>query len=183
MDTQLDSLRDLLDESERELVGDVETYGFHTVTVGQSENDAAARPEWREVPDWTYTVGLWATFGHPEFVVFGLEPEIARALVWDLVRGIASGRTFEPDRVYRDALPRFDGQPCAFSVVDRGWLRSLFGFGIWFYRGQEFKVLQYRWPDRNGRFAWEHDVLGHVRAAQPDLSSPLAHPEAPPPPA
>jgi hypothetical protein len=77
----LDDPRDDLSESDRALVEDVERYGFHYITVGQSDADAEDLPDWQDVPDWTYSIGLYVSFGHPEIVVFTLDSEIAGPLL------------------------------------------------------------------------------------------------------
>jgi hypothetical protein len=65
----LDDPRDDLSESDRALAEDLEKYGFHYITVGQSAADAEEFPDWEEVPDWTYSIGLYVSFGHPEIVI------------------------------------------------------------------------------------------------------------------
>ena len=167
----LDAPREALSPLERELVDNVERYGFHSIAVRQTEQDRIDRPQWRDVRPWTYTIGVNASLGHPDFVVFSLETEFTEPLFWDLVRGIEDGRTFTPGLIYDDVLPSFPGQRCAFDRVAREWFPSLFGFARWFYCRDDFEVLQYLWPDRNGRFAWEEDVRHEVREAQPDLTA------------
>jgi hypothetical protein len=173
----LDAAREALSPVERELVENVERYGFHSIAVRQTEQDQVDQPRWQHVPPWTYTIGLNASLGHPDFVVFPLETEFAYPLFWDLVREIEGSRTFEPGTVYKDLLPSFPGQEFAFEPVAVEWFPALFG---WFYVGDNFGVLQYLWPDRNGRFAWEDDVRAQVREAQPDLIAPPSAPGEPP---
>jgi hypothetical protein len=179
--TVLDDPRVGLSEADRELVDNVEQYGFHWMSIGESAQDALDLPEWRDVPSWSFTVGLYATYGHPEFVAFTLDDEIVGTLFWDLVREIEGGRQFEPGKVYDDALPAFEGQRCAFESVSPGWTPMLFGYADWFYKGREFPVLQYLWPDRNGHFVGDDGVTDAVREAQPILVEPPASAEAPPP--
>jgi hypothetical protein len=180
--TVLDDPRDGFSEAEREVINDVEEFGFHWISVGLSEQDVLDSPEWRDVPGWSYTIGLYATCAHPELVVFTLDDEIVGALFWDLARQIAAGRTFEAGEVYEDVLPSFDGQTCSFELVSSGWARGLFGWAEWFYKGERFPVLQYLWPDRHGNFVTDDDVLATVRESQPLLIEAPAYEGAPPPP-
>jgi hypothetical protein len=179
--TVLDDPRDGFSDAEREVIDDVEEYGFHWISVGQSEQDNLDSPEWREVPGWSYTIGLYAMYAHPELVVFTLDDEIVGGVFWDLARQIAAGRTFETGGVYEDALPSFDGQSCSFELVSPGWAPELFGWAQWFYKGERFPVLQYLWPDRHGKFATDDGVLAAVRESQPLLVDAPAHEGAPPP--
>jgi hypothetical protein len=98
------------------------------------------------------------------------------------VRGIEAGQRFEPGRIYEDALASFPGQTCSFEAVSNAWAPSLFGYARWFYKGAEFPVLQYVWPDRNGCFAWEEGATEALRDAQPILTAPPVRESAPPPP-
>jgi Domain of unknown function (DUF4262) len=180
--TVLDDPRDGFSEDERKVIEDVEEFGFHWISVGQSEQDALDSPEWRDVPGWSYTIGLYARCAHPELVVFTLDNEIVGALFWDLARQIAAGRKLEAGEVYEDALPSFDGQTCSFELVSSGWAPELFGWAEWFYKGARFPVLQYLWPDRHGKFATDDDVLAAVRESQPTLVEAPAYEGAPPPP-
>jgi len=173
-----DDLSDL-SVSAQDMLNDVSTHGFHIVAVYPvAEPDPDWIP-WDHVPHWAYTVGLFLTYGHPELVAFALDDETTSAVFWDLAREIERGRSFEPGRVYEDALPSFDG-PCAFEPVDSQWAPSLFGRADWFYKDRGFPIHQYLWPDRNGRWIWEQEVAETIRGAQPDLTRPPSGPHVPP---
>ena len=45
-------------------------------------------------PPFVYSVGLMQTCNHPEFIVFGIDPSHAHALLTALVREIRTGRSF-----------------------------------------------------------------------------------------
>jgi hypothetical protein len=112
-------------------------------------------PDWNDIPDWSYTIGLYASCGHPEIVVFELERDFVHTLLWDLAGSIQAGNRFEPGQLFDDVLPSFEGQTFMFERVSPGSIPALFGWGSWFYKYEEFPVLQYLWPDRNGPFMWE----------------------------
>jgi Domain of unknown function (DUF4262) len=171
--TALDAPRSMLDDHERAVVQNVERHGFHIVVVQQSDEDAASQPEWREVPDWTYSVGLYLTFGVPEVVVFSLPSETATTVLWDIARAARDGRTFASRQVHVDGLPSFLGQRFSFEEVDDAWSESLFGWARWFY-GAAFTIpiRQYLWPDARGRFAWDDGVSDHICQAQRRLLYP-----------
>jgi len=188
--TALDGPRDGQVPARLKLLDDVETHGFHIMVVQQSlaqehghrlsaaDEERASR--WSNVPDWSYTIGLYHSYGHPEIVAFALGDDIIKELCWDLARQIQAGRTFAPGMAYKDVLPSFEGQRCAFETVSPAWIPSLLGFARWFYRGTDFPVLQYLWPDRFGRFAWEKEATETILAVQPVLSEPPADEDAPP---
>jgi Domain of unknown function (DUF4262) len=179
--TMLDESAEGLSEDDRELLENVKQYGFHWFSIGQSDEDRIDFPEWRDVPGWSYTIGLHASYGHPEIVVFELENDIVGAVFWDLSELIEAGNKVEAGQIYDDVLPSFEGQRFVFEQVSPGWIPSLFGFASWFYKHQDFPVLQYLWPARNGLFVWEAGAAETIRKAQPVLTEPPREEESPPP--
>lgn len=169
-----------LDAEDRAFADDVREHGFRWIRVGESEQDALNFPEWRDTPAWSYTIGLYGSFGHPELVAFWLEREIAGALFWDLADAIKAGRTFRPGEIYSDALPSFDGQRFSLEAVSPDWIPSLFGTASWFYKGADFPIFQYLWPDRSERFVWEPEVTEDLYDVQPDLTEAPEYDDAPP---
>jgi Domain of unknown function (DUF4262) len=67
---------------EEEIDEVVRKYGWY----GASINDAA--------PPFLYSIGLMRTCNHPEFIVFGLEPDSGHALLSGLVDRIRAGQSF-----------------------------------------------------------------------------------------
>ncbi|UOQ69183.1 DUF4262 domain-containing protein [Hymenobacter volaticus] len=55
-------------------------------------------------PPFSYTVGLYATFGYPEVVLSGLNQELAHALLNDMGEDAARGIQRQPDVLYEDVL-------------------------------------------------------------------------------
>src|SRR5438445_2063170 len=51
-------------------------------------------------PPFTYTIGLMETCRHPEFIIFGLEPDNAHALFSGLIRDIRAGQSYAEPGVY-----------------------------------------------------------------------------------
>ena len=58
---------------------------------------------WAEAePQFSYTVGLFATFGNPEVVIFGLANDVAMAILNDIGSDVAKGVIREPEMQYDD---------------------------------------------------------------------------------
>lgn len=172
---------DDLDESDRQLIDDVREYGFHQIHVAQAVGDPYPTPEWGDVPNWTYTIGFYASAGHPELVMFSLDHETAASVAWDIFRAVQSGRRFEPYTIYDDVLPTFEEGQCSFEPVSPEWAPSLFGAARWFYKRQDFPVLQYLWPDKAGRFPWDDNADPVTRSWFPRLTESPEYEDAPPP--
>src|SRR5262245_40705025 len=177
----LEESTEALSADDRELVESVRQHGFHWFSVGQAEEDLLEFPDWSDVPNWSYTVGLYALYGHPEIVVFELESDIVGALFWDLLELIQTGQSFEPGQLYDDVLPSFEGQRFMFEPVSPGWISALFGTASWFYKHENFPVMQYLWPDNTNLFVGEPGAAERLRDAQPVLTEPPDADRSPPP--
>lgn len=133
---------DGLDESDRKLLSDINRVGWHVVMI----------PEEDGTPGWSFSVGLFKTFGHPEVVVFGLPLELSQEVINGLGTEIKKGTMFESGKEYSEIL---EGVQCTFRPVDLRWYRPFLGYAGWYYRSFEFPVLQCIWPDKEQNYPWE----------------------------
>lgn len=132
-----------LDATDRNLLADVEKYGWHCLHVHDEG----------ELPYWSFSIGVFQSWRHPEFVVFGLPDTVAHDLLHELVERAKAGETFSHGREYDDVL---EGFGCRFVRVDPQWYSQFLGYAQWFYETEDgFPVLQLVWPDKHGRYPWE----------------------------
>ena len=131
------------DENDRTLLSKVEQHGWHLVGIGSSN----------EEPAYVFSVGLYHTFGHPEVCIFGLtDCETMAAILNAIGNEVKEGRRFEIGTRLSDILIQND---LVLQNVDDSLYFNYFGYARWFYRGNNFPLLQCVWPDRNNRFPWE----------------------------
>lgn len=71
----------MLDAAERKIVQDVQQFGWHCLGIAADE----------EGPSFSYTIGLQATFRHPEIIIVGLAPQIAYTVLQTAVGVISVG--------------------------------------------------------------------------------------------
>lgn len=116
------------------------------------------------VPGWSYTVGLFKTFGSPEIIVIGLEEEVALSLLNRVANLLENGRRFHEGDRQCDLLSTVE---CEFRHVERRWVRHVMGYGAGFYGRDTFPVLQCVYPDLNNRFPWDVNLSKEWRARQP----------------
>ena len=142
---------------EEKLVGDVTAHGWHVVKVAEDDQG----------PGFTYTVGLWQSFRHPEVILVGLPGETAHVILNDLGEAVRRGEHFEAGTESEVFL---EGYPVTFRPVpeDRQW--PYFGFARWFYDGGAFPALQLVFPDREHRWPWQDGVAAGFRAQQPVIA-------------
>jgi hypothetical protein len=123
-------------------------------------------------PTFSYTVGLYRTHKHPELVVFGVSPEVAKTILNRVAfRFAKEGEPIVPGVRYDEIL---EGFPVVFVTAGQDGVDSHLYAYEWFYKGQTPPVLQMVWPDTDGRFPWEDGFDRRFDAAQPLLGTPPA---------
>jgi hypothetical protein len=117
-------------------------------------------------PGWTYSIGLFQNYHHPEIVVFGLQDTLAHPVLNAIANDIRSGKHYEPDSQYHGLL---EGVRCTFKPVAKMWHRPFLGWAEWFYNGADYPVLQWIWPDKTQHYPWEPLFRADWLWAQPLL--------------
>ncbi len=127
---------------------DVETsvraHGWHCIAVEESMDE----------PGFAYTIGLGATFQHPEIVVVGLPRDVAHQLLADIANDLKKGIRCSPEKARDDLL---EGLSVAFREVHHTQIEARMGGAMAFYRKARLALtaLQLFWPDKQGRFPFE----------------------------
>lgn len=147
------------DASERQVLDDVRRYGWHAIGVEEDE----------EGPPFTYTIGLYRTFEHPEVIVLGPEPHVGHGILANLARAVEAGSRFEVGGEYEDILAA--EYSVRFLTVDRAYYHDYLGYARWFYEGDDFPAVQCLLPDHGGRFPWEEGFEPGMSGRQPVLAA------------
>ena len=150
--------REATDDSEQKVLDDIARFGWHCVNI---------LPE-GEAVRYSFTVGLFHSYRHPELIIYGLKPQIAHGILCRAVEGL-------PDRRLDLSRPTDDlaeGYPCAFVEVPESRYYETVGFARWYYLGNDFPLYQIVWPSRVGLFPWDPHAPAEFKAAQPVLGRP-----------
>ena len=131
-----------MDEVNKRVIQSVRTCGWTVMSIVE---DAQG-------PAFSYSIGLFSTFKHPEVIVLGLGCETGKATVNTIGQEVKKGSVFEADGFYSSV---FAGISCAFSTVAIHIYPEYLGRAIDYYHGTGFPVLQCLWPDRHNRFPWD----------------------------
>ena len=146
-----------MDVIERKLRADIQQYGWHVLNVLPDDSH----------PPHSYSVGLFATFDHPEIVVVGLPGDTAHHLINNLAEEIKEGETFEAGARYGHVLEGYD---VTFVRVAPEYYREYFGRALDYYGSISFSMLQMVWPDRKRFFPWDPSCAQDIRDLQPVLA-------------
>jgi len=134
-----------MDESEQKVIDDINHHGWYVMRVFD--------PQGKE-PNFAYSIGLYETFKHPEIVVIGLGLDTMHQFINVIGEEIRSGKTFSTGVKYEQFTNNFNNQ---FVAVDKRHYKEYFGWANWYYKGEDFPVLQFVWPDKNNKFPWEKE--------------------------
>ena len=144
------------DQSEQKVLDDIAQHGYHVVHVLQDD----------EGPGFSYSVGLYATYKHPEIIFIGLKPDLAHLLISNMAYDIQHGKPYESSKMYPDILDDFE---CMILEVSKENYQFYVGFDIWYYEGTDFPLLQCIYPTVDGIFPWEDAWPEEIKGLQPVL--------------
>jgi Domain of unknown function (DUF4262) len=142
-----------------ESIKDIEEFGYRTIYVGNDNpNDS-----------WTYTTGVFDSFGKPELITVGLRLQTAQAALDEAIRRLRKGIDLTEER-QSEIVGHVDVE---FRSVDLRWRQHLMLHTEWFYEGANVPVLQLIYPDLQNRFPG--DPSFDETFAQPIFSDKIKH--------
>ena len=147
---------------ERNVIRNVDTFGWHCTSVhGKDEDD--------ESPPFTYSVGLHHSYGGPEFIIFGLDGNVAHSIITICADTLQSGKSIDLNSPNYDLVNDY---PCVFVPVPRDKYNDYVYSALWFYAEKEFPLCQIVWPNQDGNFPWSQAATDSFRHCQPVLGVP-----------
>ncbi len=151
-------------------IADIREYGWHAVLVADefhpehAEANAALPPHAIYDAAFSYTVGVWGSFGHPELVLVG-RWEHRHSYLSALVTMVQQGRRFDVGDTTEELLEGYTVRFEAVSVADR---LELLTWAHWANMRKPFEALQVVLPDLEGRWPEDPDYSSFP---QPRLST------------
>lgn len=117
-------------------------------------------------PPWTFTIGLFETWNHPELVIIGR----SRAISYEMLNTLATD-------IERNSPPNLSdpnpyavlGIRCQFLEVPTRYNADYIGFARWFYRKRHFPLYQIVWPSHDGHYPWDTLASRALKEWQPVL--------------
>jgi Domain of unknown function (DUF4262) len=116
-------------------------------------------------PPFTYSIGLWYNFHHPEIVCIGLPNQVAGVLINDYAQAIATGQLPPRDTPITGALA--NDYQLQFKLCGDQAKTLYTCWASWFNGGTDYPLLQLIWQDKQYRWPWEAGF--HPLPAQPLL--------------
>ena len=85
------------DEAERKALANIKKHGLHIMHVFGDEKNSP----------FSYSVGLFENYLHPEIIIIGLKYELAQVLLNNMAFEIKNGKNFTVGRIPRRRFGRF----------------------------------------------------------------------------
>lgn len=86
------------DEFEERAISNIKNYGLHIIHVLEQGN----------LPNFSYSVGLWHSYQHSEVIIIGLKPNLTRWILNELGRRVKEeNERFKPNHNYSGFLEGF----------------------------------------------------------------------------
>lgn len=147
-------------EYERKLLQNVADHGWQCTSVAAADDDED------DAPPFSYTIGLFHSYGIPEFIVFGLAQGTAHAIFGTIARAAAAGKPIPLDVPCADLI---DDYECVFVKVPRSAYDEYVLSALWFHDGEDFPLYQIVWPSKAGHFPWHSAATESFKQWQPLL--------------
>jgi Domain of unknown function (DUF4262) len=144
------------DELERHVLTNIAEFGWHSVNVVEDDGH----------PPWTFTIGLFETWQHPELIILGRARATAHHILNTVATGLDDNRRYDLNLTTTDLLP---GSNCCFIEVATRYYHDHVGFARWFYRGKPFPLYQIVWPNTDGHYPWHPHAPDSFKQWQPLL--------------
>jgi len=146
------------DKYECKAIEDIRQHGVHILHVFDDNGVS---------PDFSYSVGLWHTHGHPEVLISGLKEDLRHRLLNNLNYQIEHGRQYMDGHSCTDVI---DGYRCYFQKLPKRQYRKHLGWDRWFYGDDEFDAMQMLWPSVDHIYPWEEKASEFLKSSQEVLT-------------
>jgi len=125
----------------KKLTDDVARHGWHCMQVMEDSSG----------PGYSFTVGFFQTYKHPELMIMGLPADVSHQILGLASEQIGKGHVYRAGSLDDTLL---EGKDCKLQSIPEAAYRKYLGLAQWFYRESKssFPALQILWPDENGKY-------------------------------
>jgi len=152
------------DANDQKLFDDIENFGWHCLHVLEED----------ELQPFSFTIGLYATFGHPEVLIYGLQRSTAHEILALVAEAAKSGKPIDASLPTEDLLYGFS---CVLVPIAKDQYEEHLGTAMWFYEHESFPAIQVVWPNRDGIYPWDENASEAFKKAQPVIGIPIGDPQ------
>ena len=142
---------------DRIVISNIAEFGWHAVNIIEDDDH----------PPWTYTIGLYESYGFPELIIFGRSRATAHHALNTVATALEGNHPPDLNAATVDLIP---GIPCLFRKVSTRYYQDYVGFARWFYRKRDFPLYQIIWPNHDNLYPWDNNAPRSFEEWQPILA-------------
>jgi hypothetical protein len=135
--------------ADKKVADDIQQYGWHCLSVAPRVGEEGA--------SFTYTIGLAASFKHPELMIFGLADDKSHTILCECVNMIKGGTCFPTNEPVSDVVA--GDIKVIFKPIRKDRFGEYLGTAIRYYGHRNFDAYVLFWPDKENHFVWESSNL------------------------
>jgi len=147
-----------MDQYEQKAIDDIEKYGCHILHVMEEDGYSS----------FCYSIGIERTIKYPDLIVIGLNQEIAHWVINEYCNRAKNGEEFHTNQYYENFL---EGFKVTFIEVDKKHYKEYLGWGRWYNKGDDFKMLQMIYPTTSNTWPWDKNAPENISQLQPLLNA------------
>ena len=147
-----------MDVHEQKAIDDIEQYGCHILHVMEEDN----------YPGFAYSIGIESNTKKPDIIVIGLNKEVAHWIINEYSTRSKNGEVFQPMEYYDNFL---EGFKITFVEVNKKHYKEYLGWGLWYNKGDDFKMLQLIYPTTSNVWPWDDNAPKDLLKYQPLLNA------------
>jgi Domain of unknown function (DUF4262) len=144
------------DDLDKIVISNINEFGWHCVNVIEDDGH----------PPWSYTIGLYETWNHPELIVVGRSRATSHAMLKTLADDIELNCPPHPSDTNL-----LIGMKCHYIEVNPRYYCDYVGFALWYYRKRRFPLHQIVWPNSDGLYPWDENASKAFKEWQPVLGN------------
>ncbi|SDF35705.1 protein of unknown function [Mucilaginibacter pineti] len=141
---------------DNKLQDDIKNFGLQVLYIMEDEQG----------PGFSYSIGLYESYGHPEIIMVGLKQDLMHTLINNMAYDIKDGKVFIPFKYEADILDDFE---CYFVEVEKSNYDAYVGQAQKYYKRDGFPLLQCIYPTVKGIYPWEDEWPESIKDLQPIL--------------
>ena len=145
------------DHCERKVIDDIAQFGWHCVHIIAEGSKGP----------YSFTVGLFETYRHPELIIFGLPSKVAHQI---LCIAADQAKCGNPIDLSQPTSALLNDYSCCFAEVSNTHYDNYVGYCIWYYEGKTFPLHQVIWPSRARLYPWHPEASVEFRETQPVIA-------------
>ncbi|NME72087.1 DUF4262 domain-containing protein [Flammeovirga aprica] len=144
-------------DTEKLIRKNINEHGYHFGVIDGDEY----------LPAFTFSIGLYQSYQHPEIIIFGLPQEVMQVALNTICENIKKKKVYAEGENYDNILNKYPVQ--MIEVHKENYFNYLDYVSYFYDNTSNFPALQIVWTDQQGNFPWDKNFDENWKFNQPLL--------------